>query len=225
MTRAVPVRMVPDDTGQFPGRPVYSERDMDEACERIVADLLEERHGVIRYPIATDDLTVLMERDTEDLDLFADLDAHGGDIHGVTMFRAGRRPSVKISGKLTNDPYRINRFRSTLAHEYGHILLHAFLYEDGPPKAPSKSASQGGDWMEWQADYAAGALLMPRSALADTVREHRGNPTSPAPPKAESSPGRRMITAVSRGFAVSRAAARVRLEQQEHLARDRNRRR
>lgn len=222
MTRILPIRMVPDDTGRFPGRPYYTGPHMDEACERIVNEIMIERHGAVRYPVSTDDLVVLVERHTEDLDLFADLSNHGAAVEGVTTFSPGARPRVKISGELAKDPYRINRFRSTLAHEYGHVLLHAFLFEDGPPKE-AQARPRGVDWMEWHADYAAGALLMPRSALAETVREHRRDRTFPAPPHSDSDAGRSTITAVSRGFAVSRAAARVRLERQGHLARERKR--
>ena len=213
------MRMVEDDTGRFPGRPVFSRREIDETCERIVAELLKERHGAVGYPVLTDDLTVLIERDTEDLDLFADLSTCDEAVEGVTIFRPGRKPMVKISGKLTQDPNRTNRLRSTLAHEYAHVLLHAFLWEDNFPKP---AMLRGIDWMEWQADYAAGALLMPRSALTDKVQEHRGHRTSPVLPQAENSFRKSMIEAVRRGFGVSRAAARVRLERQGHLARDTN---
>ena len=216
------MRMVEDDTGRFPGRPVFSRREIDETCERIVAELLKERHGAVRYPVSTDDLTVLIERDTEDLDLFADLSTRDEAVEGVTIFRPGRKPIVKISVKLMQDPNRINRLRSTLAHEYAHVLLHAFLWEDNSPKP---AMLRGIDWMEWQADYAAGALLMPRSALTDKVQEHRGHRTSPVLPQAEKSFGKSMITAVGRGFGVSRAAASSlgsRLERQGHLARDTN---
>ena len=127
---------------------------------------------------------------------------------------------VKISGRLTRDPRRVNRFRSTLAHEYGHILLHGPLAEDGPPKPVPESRASAFDWMEWKANYAMGALLMPRSALAGTVARLGGDPDTP--PRAGSPQGRTMIEAVSQGFEVSRAAARVRLEQRGHLARERN---
>ena len=203
---------------------MYSRPVIDEVCERIVTDLLRDRHGTVRYPVSTDDLTVLLERDTEDLDLFADLAIDGEDVEGLTMFRPGRKPVVRISDKLTNDPYRTNRLRSTLAHEYAHVLLHGFLWEDGPAKPRLDTAAERVDWMEWQANYAAGALLIPLSALARTAARHRREPSGAAPLSAASPAVRSMITAVSRGFGVSRAAARVRLEQTGHLAGDGKRR-
>ena len=197
---------------------------MDATCERIVTDLLRDRHGAVRYPISTDDLTVLLERDTEDLDLFADLTNHGEDVEGLTIFRPGRKPVVRISRKLTNDPYRNNRLRSTLAHEYAHVLLHGFLWEDGRAKPGLQTAAESVDWMEWQANYAAGALLIPLSVLARTVARHCGERSGAVPLPAAGPLVNSMITAVSRGYGVSRAAARVRLEQMGHLAGDGKRR-
>ena len=219
MTVRVPVGTMNEDaTGRFAGRPVYRRPVIDEACENIVAGFLRERHGAVSYPVSTDDLVVLVERETEFLDLFADLDVHGGEVEGVTVFEPGRKPVVRISARLTLDPCRVNRFRSTLAHEYGHILLHGFLAEDGPPRPVPEDRAGAFDWMEWQANYAIGALLMPRTALADAVARLDGDPV---PPRAGSSRGRTMISAVSQGFEVSRAAARVRLEQHGHLAGER----
>lgn len=220
MRRGPAGTMGADATGRFAGRPVYRRPVIDEFCETVVAGFLRERHGAVRYPISTDDLVVMVERDTEYLDLFADLDVHGREVDGVTLFPPGRGPVVKISARLTHDPRRVNRFRSTLAHEYGHILLHGPLAEDGPPKPVPENRVSAFDWMEWQANYAMGALLMPRSALADAVAKLGGDPDTP--PRAGSPRGRTTIEAVSRGFGVSRAAARVRLEQHGHLARERN---
>ena len=216
----MPVSIMSEDTtGRFTGRPVYKKPRIDEFCERTVADFLRNRHGAVRYPISDDDLVTMVERETEDLDLYADLDVHGEGVEGVTIFAPGRKPIVKISARLTGNPYRVNRFRSTLAHEYGHILLHEFLWEDGPPKPVRAARADAFDWMEWQADYAMGALLMPRSALADAIAGLGGDPI---PPRAGSARGRATISAVGRGFGVSRMAARVRLEQLGHLARERS---
>src|SRR4051794_28426526 len=71
------VRYVPDRTGRFTQRPHYEPKELDRECESIVSGFLRERHGAASYPISTDDLTVLIERDTESLDQFADLTAYG----------------------------------------------------------------------------------------------------------------------------------------------------
>ncbi len=109
----------------------------------------------------------LIERDAEDLDVYADLSIYGPDVEGVTEFKPGRKPAVKIASVLTEDERRENRLRTTLTHEWGHVHFHAYLWEVDPPPAdllrqqPNRDkvickrdsmldAAQT-DWMEWQA--------------------------------------------------------------------------
>ena len=68
--------------------------------------------------------------------------------------------------------------RAMLTHEYGHVRLHGYLFEIDPqvtdlfnPKgagARGQVCKRNGiidtpeyDWMEWQAGYVCGSLLMP----------------------------------------------------------------
>jgi hypothetical protein len=76
--------MIRDNTGRFAERPFYQARELDDECERLIRDLLLKRHGKVDYPVATDDLTVLIEMHDADLDPFADLSAYGADVEGVT---------------------------------------------------------------------------------------------------------------------------------------------
>src|ERR1700724_505347 len=78
------VKYVPDRTGRFSQRPHYEPKELDRECENIIAGFLKERHGAAKYPVSTDDLTVLIERDTESLDLFADLSSYGPKVEGLT---------------------------------------------------------------------------------------------------------------------------------------------
>jgi hypothetical protein len=80
------MRYVPDRTGRFAERPHYEGAELDRIFERLVTEFLEAHRGKIAFPITTDDLTVLIERDTEDLDAYADLSAYGSDVEGVTEF-------------------------------------------------------------------------------------------------------------------------------------------
>jgi hypothetical protein len=63
------VKYVSDRTGRFSQRPHYDPKELDRECEAIIGSFLKARKGSIRYPLSTDDLTVLIERDTESLDL------------------------------------------------------------------------------------------------------------------------------------------------------------
>ncbi|MGY4372550.1 hypothetical protein ACVWZ3_000189 [Bradyrhizobium sp. i1.3.6] len=164
------MRYVPDKTGRFSQRPHYKPEELDRECENIVAAFLKDRGGKVSYPLSTDDLTVLIERDTESLDQFADLSAFGPKVEGLTLFQPGRKPKVKISARLAEDGHRQNRLRTTLAHEYGHVRFHAYLWEIEPPsgdllkRKPTANMqicyrdtmldAVQTDWMEWQAGYA-----------------------------------------------------------------------
>jgi Zn-dependent peptidase ImmA (M78 family) len=221
------MKWLADTTGRFQWRPEYQPEELDAECERITTAFLLQKYGVVRYPLSTDDLTVMMEQDTSSLDLYADLTAEGEDVDGLTDFFKDKKPAVKISARLSADVSRFGRLRTTLAHEYGHVKFHNFLWdiafkseEKGdfwkkisrqrrkieemrkksapayginsyPPLTPGESFAPSGkligprckaalilnapagDWMEWQAGYISGALLMPVSALKQQFIESR----------------------------------------------------
>src|SRR5207244_6591581 len=113
----------------------------------------------------------------EDLDLSATLSDEAHDVFGITYFLRGKKPRVRILRELWEQSWRVNRLRTTLAHEYGHVLLHAWLYDR--PEAPTGPqtcywrtmlpTTGVVDWMEWQACYLSGALLMPESFIRRAV--------------------------------------------------------
>jgi hypothetical protein len=223
------VKWVKDHTGRFAQRPHYLPEELDAECEKLITDFLRERHGVIEYPIRTDDLTVLIETLTEDLDLYADLSVEEGEVEGVTDFFPGRRPKVRISKHLAVDPRMSNRFRTTLTHELGHVKFHAFMF-DGPSTGSLFTVGQLGgshkckranmlqapqtDWMEWQAGFACGALLMPATALRKTLRQFMQERDAAIGQFAlRSADAEALVASVSMAYAVSREAARVRLSQ------------
>ena len=72
------------------------------------------------------------------------------DIDGVTLRPAGMKPVIVL-----NQDRPVDRKRFSLAHEYGHVVLHPYPYEA----------------MEKEANEFAAELLMPRSGvLADLKR-------------------------------------------------------
>jgi hypothetical protein len=172
------VMYVRDTTGRFQQRPHYKPEELDRECETIITGFLKNLYGKVEYPILTDDLTKLIERDAKDLDLYADLSHYGPDVEGVTEFQQNQKPSVSISIDLTEDTRRENRLRTTLTHEYGHVRFHAYLWDIEPPspdllrrlpngnkiicKRDTMIDAKQTDWMEWQAGYICGAILMPK---------------------------------------------------------------
>ncbi len=127
------MRQVPDRTGRFSLRPHYKPEELDRECEQLVVRFLREKYGEAKFPISTDDLTVLVEGYVESLDLYADLSDYGDDVEGVTEFRLGEKPIVRISEKLATQDRRENRLRTTLSHELGHVHFHAYLWDMEPP--------------------------------------------------------------------------------------------
>ncbi|WP_292526802.1 ImmA/IrrE family metallo-endopeptidase [Mesorhizobium sp.] len=221
------MRYVADRTGRFTQRPHYEPKELDRECEAIVSAFLKERHGAVAYPLTTDDLTVLIERDTESLDQYADLSSYGRDVEGVTQFQPGRKPKVLISETLSAADKRQNRLRMTLAHEYGHVRFHAPLWGLEPPGADLLKANPRAnmqvcfrdkildaaqtDWMEWQAGYVGGALLMPVSRVRALAAAYCESHNLFGIVGQDDSHGHTLIEKISAAFEVSADAARIRL--------------
>jgi hypothetical protein len=225
------VHYVKDLTGRLAQRPHYEPAELDRECERLLKVFFG---GTIPVPIETDSLAKLIERDTSDFDPGADLSRYGPDVEGVTEFLPGRKPKVRIVAELAYDEVRQNRYRTTLTHEYGHVHLHAPLFAAEPASgdlfssAPAKGGEQickrdsilnarRSDWMEWQAGYVCGALLMPVTALRGAVAAYQEThklfgPIAERTPHAAS-----LVESVRGDFRVSAEAARVRLIQLSHL--------
>ncbi len=189
---------------------------------------MEKRYGRLVFPIPTDALTKLIERDAGDLDLYADLSGEGPGVEGLTEFFPGELPQVRIASALSEQEWRAHRLRTTLAHEYGHVRFHGHLWQE-KLSSPSMSAelankavprcnrntvlgTSASDWMEWQAGRASGSLLMPTTYLKRLVSRYfdrRGiyanHVRSGSPPATE------LEKSVCSTFFVSKEAARVRL--------------
>jgi hypothetical protein len=228
------MKWVRDKTGRFSQRPHYLPEEIDEECERLIRTFLNKKYGRVEFPVNTDDLTVLIE-EKADLDSYADLSSEPGEVEGVTEFVPGKRPMVRLANALSS-PHMENRLRTTLTHEYGHVHFHQFMFADLPAQVPSLFPQEGKghtnkchreniigasvkDWMEWQAGYACGAILIPATALLDTVRRFREQREIPYSNLVlESDTGRQLITLVASTFQTSKDAARVRLLKKGVLA-------
>src|SRR5580704_16996034 len=175
------MKWVPDRTGRFLRRPHYQPDAIDAQCERLVQKFLLKKYGKIAFPFRTQDITILIE-ERADLDSCVDLSHEDGEVDGVTEFRIGGRPLVSISDRLSA-PHMENRLRTTLTHEFGHVYFHHFMFETMVRTGSVSPRDQKGhkneckranienaaesDWMEWQAGYACGALLMPVTAIVE----------------------------------------------------------
>lgn len=206
------------------GRPIkrlyFDTEELDERCERIIRDFMDRRSGGFRLPIPTDEIVRMIETEADDLDMYANL-PEGQD--GFTEFFVDRKPKVQISRRLS-DPRYENRLRTTLGHEYGHVWFHATLwrqsvkYSDRRPETPlwvchrdTIVTAPENDWMEWQAGYICGALLMPRTNLIVLTNQVAENYGGAAPVALDAPAGRDLIQQVRKRFQVSEQAAQVRL--------------
>jgi hypothetical protein len=233
------MRYVRDMTGRFSMRPHYEPAELDQDCEKVLKEFFG---GTIPIPIETDDLAQLIERDTSDFDPGADLSKYGADVEGVTEFMPGRKPRVRIVAELAYDEIRQNRYRTTLTHEYGHVRFHAYLFDAQPHVAdlfnPGAGSGRGEqvckrdgiinarktDWLEWQAGYVCGALLMPISHFRRVVSDYQRVHNIFGPIALGNDHGAALINTVHTVFRVSADAARVRLSQHMFLqAQDRGR--
>ena len=150
--------------------------------------------------------------------------------------------TVFIDSDLIDDEYQLGRCRFTFAHEPGHWLFHRHMYsinknqmslfdvEPGVQKVCHKCQkkhvgyigsrdhlSTDAEWQEWQADYFAASLLMPKKtfkvATEDCLSKLRLTVDDLHNKNAAETffSVRQMIVALSQLFDVSNQAAALRL--------------
>ncbi len=73
------------------------------------------------------------------------------------------------------------------------------------------------DWLEWQAGYASGALLMPISALQRVTERFFDQHEISGPLNLADAPGQALVSYTQKKFQVSADAARVRLLKRGYL--------
>ena len=103
---------------------------------------------------------------------------------GYSEFSRGRIAKVVVNRSLDGEETSVaeRRLRTTLAHEAGHCLLHAYLFDGDPATQPllgdwtipvrprvlcrsvgtNASGRYRGNWSEYQANQAIGGLLLPK---------------------------------------------------------------
>lgn len=227
------MKWIRDTTGRFPQRPFFEQKELDHDCEQTIVSFLRAKYNEVKYPISTNDLTILIEKETADLDLYADLSGEGENVEGVTDFIPGSKPRVRIAQEL-HEPRRENRLRTTLTHELGHVKHHSFLWAIAQLSFPTNRVHKHSprckretiistsrvDWMEWQAGYACGAYLVPITPLRRLVQNFYEVAKVVGVLPVASTGGQELIQAVEDHFQVSEAAAQVRLLQLDYLTED-----
>lgn len=151
----------------------------------------------------------------------------GTNVEGITDFIPGAKPIVRISATLSEADNRGHRLRTTLTHEYGHVRFHDCLYQleelngslfaDAFNRRPAQCKRETmidapfTDWMEWQAGYVCGSILMPVTAVRELVADYRKENGVVGTLAERSKDSLMLISTVARAFDASQDAARVRL--------------
>jgi hypothetical protein len=193
--------------------PYLSEEQIEREAAVLLAEYAQARGVIIGLPIPIEDivekhLKLSMEFDDTHR-LFGVPRAFGGpDILGAMIFEEAR---IVIDESLDpeENPDKEGRFRFTLAHEGGgHWRLHRRLFpsrRSGKPAVICRS-SQAKERIEWQADFYASCLLMPRDLVLESFdpTRFRGLPYSELMDY--------KISPLAREFCVSTSAMRIRME-------------
>ena len=151
------------------------------------------------------------------------------DVIGAIYFDEQR---IAIDSTLEDED---GRFNFTCAHEAMHWILHRryfinnpnqlvlFGNDDDRPSSFVCRGSQSREPHEWQADYGAACLLMPRHLLIGTVKNRFAQEQlvfrDSKSPDSFDDYTRRIASSLNRDFAVSISSMAIRL-QQLHILRD-----
>lgn len=174
--------------GPFPERPYYELAEIERICS-------EELRAVGLYPSDPEPLRI--ERFIEKrFGVSPTYDQLPSSVLGYTAFGPSGVEQIVVSTALcdTGSKSAERRINTTLAHEAGHGLLHAHLFvlglqsmslfggdadvnptkmlcrEEGASREPNiLKAKYDGRWWEFQANWAIGALLMPRPLVQNCL--------------------------------------------------------
>lgn len=163
-------------SGPFSERIYYPEGEIESICSDELAKV-----GLLPAEPAPIRIDRFIEKRFQVTPSYEDL---GGGVLGLTRFGDRGVYEVVISQHLESERTQVaeRRVRSTLAHEAGHGLLHAHLFVLAPTgelfqqsgaKEQRKvlcrgdlegnnSSGYNGEWWEFQANRAIGALLLPK---------------------------------------------------------------
>lgn len=220
------MKRIPTPDGPFPTRLYFTDDEIEEICSAALNEtgLLPTKPERIR-------IDRLIDKKFDVSIVYEDL---GKNVLGFTEFGPGGVEAVHIGeppGDLILQEER--RVNSTLAHEAGHGLMHAQLFVEhfanqtpieGHPDVTEKrilcreerpntvrQKEYKGDWWEFQANRAIGALLMPKQLLPIFLEPFHTKfgttKLSELPAKSK----REIVEAASDTFDVNQIVARVRL--------------
>jgi hypothetical protein len=170
------MRHIRSKRGPFSDRPHFKLSEIEQIC-------IEALTEVDLYPTGPEPIRI--DRFIEKrFGIAPEYQALPDGVLGFTKFGSSGVEAIVIAKVLDQGKAKVDerRLRSTLAHEGGHGLLHAHLFQLGEkpkslfddsdttprilcrdvPDAPRVARGYDGRWWEFQANKAIGGLLMPR---------------------------------------------------------------
>lgn len=213
--------------GPFAERPYYKDHEIESICLDALSSvsLLPGSPGPIR-------IDRFIEKRFNVTPTYEDLPS---GVLGLTRFGSNGVQEVVVAKVLDDDPSTASerRLRTTLAHEAGHCLLHTHLFvlatpsqnlfgdfsEPDKPKVLCRDDAVGppslaysGQWWEFQANRAIGALLMP-ARLTETAMTPFMLESPAGLPYFDQARSEEAARALAEIFDVNPAVARIRIKQ------------
>lgn len=210
-------------SGPFAERPYFSDSDIDTIC-------LEELNaqGLLPSTPAAVRIDRFIEKRFGKSHTYADL-ADG--VLGLTTFGSRGVQEIVLARCLEDDQSKPSerRLRSTLAHEVGHALLHAYLFvlgqqkpllgdwsDKSKPKVLCRDSGlhtgYKGDWWEYQANMVMGSILMPKHLVQQAIQPYLQSLGSLGLQELTPADRSVAIRRLAETFDVNPALARIRLE-------------
>lgn len=222
--------------------PYLTKKQIEAEAALLLAEYGQDHGEVTAPPVPIDEIIELHLRLTFELRDMRQL-FKMADVHGALWIN---EKTVRVDKSLDPEvhPGKRGRYRFTLAHEGGHWRLHRKHYVEDPNQGAlfagnlGKPAyicrsSEAKKPVEWQADYFAANLLMPREMVRAAWQDWRGglvpmdlgqlrcdDGATPAGESYDDALMERFCRPLAERFEVSAEAMRYRLEELELLVRE-----
>jgi Zn-dependent peptidase ImmA (M78 family) len=164
--------------------PFLSKHAIEQEAAVLLAEYGQRFQPVVELPIPIDEIIELHLELTFELKDLQQLFGYG-DVHGATWVNEGLI-AVDVSLDPHENPRKLGRFHFTAAHETGHWRMHRNHYLkntaqrglfDETENKPAYICRTSGrkQRVEWQADFFAACLMMPREMVVKAWENHHGS--------------------------------------------------
>ena len=209
------------------GRKILSSEDIEVKSAQMLAHFNPQ---ILQYVQATPLMGLVTFLEQKHQIIFRFDDHLGFSDKGERILGAfnPKKRVIIIDASLKADEHKFN---FTLAHELGHLALHRnikLIFDDKYAEEPSETVNEKigskktikteAEWMEWQANYYASALLMPKETFRAALILHqqelgisRVGKIFIDDQRSNQSDYWQLITMLSKFFKVSQTAIEIRL--------------